>query len=548
MDRLDPRRLALAIAGLALVIWVLGFAARGLFSGDSGIKLAQAHALWDSGFTSRSLPYDRDLDPDERYHPYEADPRRPVFLRKVDGERQGIYSVSFTAVAAPLVGVLGTAGMMLLGLAGGLAILLGVDLLLGRMGASAPARVAAAIATVGLTPVLLYAAQFAEHTPAVGLAVIALALVHPGDGRARIRPIVAGALVAAAATMRAECYLAVATVGVALTVRPGAELRTRAREGALYIAGALAVLVPYWGINLIASGTWDPVVTMQQAAPKRWANALKLLLGELRPAPSGWWLAILVAAAATAAAPPRRSIALGARIAVGVALVWLAWTVRAQTGRTYMGLFSVTPIAAYGLVASVWQPRWRPVWIFAVVTTLAIVVLNKSNDAGGLQLGARLLLPALPALIALAAAQIDADVRGVRAALAVPAVVAPGLLVALTALMMWRGVPPAYKIARDGAVAASAAATSPGDVVVTRVWFESQVLAPVLLRGKRIYQTPPRTDLRGILERLAARGVTHVTVIHKDPVALTLTTGHAVRTERSYKAKYQFHDLVIEPR
>src|SRR5688500_16393478 len=121
------RRLVLAAAALALAIWVLFFATRGLLSGDSGVKLAQAHALWDTSFTSRALPYDHELDPQERFFPYGE------FVRKVEGERQGIYSLTFTALAAPLIGLFGLAGTMMLGLAGGIAILLGVDLLLGRM-------------------------------------------------------------------------------------------------------------------------------------------------------------------------------------------------------------------------------------------------------------------------------------------------------------------------------------------------------------------------------------------------------------------------------
>ena len=531
---MDRRRLALGIAALALAVWVLGFATRGLLSGDSGVKLAQAHSLWESGFSTRALVYDHQLDPKERFFPYGD------FVRKVDGRRQGIYSITFTAIAAPLIGILGLTGTLLLGLAGGLAILYGVDLLLGRMGASPPARVAAAVVTVGLTPVLLYSGQFAEHTPAVGLAVLALAFVVPRPDGTGVRPLLAGALVAFGATMRPECYLAVATIGLALSVRPAAPWRLRLREGALYLAGALAVLLAYWGLNLLLSDTWDPSVSFQKAAPDRWKNVVKMLIGEVKGEPVGW-LRILIYSAVLGLVIPARLGAL-ARIVAGLVLVWLAWEIsRRATGRTLMGMFSVTPIAAYGLVASARDPRWRQAWLYAVLTTVGIVALNKSNDAGGLQLGARLVLPALPALIALAAAAIDDDVRARRW---LP-LVAPAALLALTVMMFTRALPPAYKIAANGERAAAVAAAAPGRVVVTRVWWESQVVTPALLDGKQIYLTG--RDLRPILTALAAGGVTEALVIDKHPIELTLP-GATVHTVRSHHAWLRFHEVVITPR
>jgi hypothetical protein len=51
--RFSTRGLIIAGTALVLAVWVLGFAPRGLFSGDSGVKLAQAYALWENGFSSR---------------------------------------------------------------------------------------------------------------------------------------------------------------------------------------------------------------------------------------------------------------------------------------------------------------------------------------------------------------------------------------------------------------------------------------------------------------------------------------------------------------
>jgi hypothetical protein len=226
--------------------------------------------------------------------------------------------------------------------------------------------------------------------------------------------------------------------------------------------------------------------------------------------------------------------------------LWLAWRVRVEMkGRTLIGLFSVTPIALYGLLASPWQPRWRQVWIFALLTTVAIIGLNRSNDAGGLQLGARLLLPALPALIARAAASLDADVGARRwiGLRLVPLFAPPALLVG-TIFLIARGIPPAYQIAANGERAADAVAAAPGRAVVTRVWWESQVLTPVLFADKEIYLVG--RDLTPVLEALAARGDTEVVVINKGPIELPLAHGRIARTRQVWKAWMEIHDVVIE--
>lgn len=532
LRRAGARRVALAIAALTLSVWVLGFATRGLFSGDSGVKLAQAHGLWHTGYQSRALPHDTEVDPKGKYFPYGE------FKRKVDHRWQGVYSLTYTAITAPLVGVLGMTGSLVFALAGGILILVGVDRVLGHMGARDPARAAAAIVTVGLTPLLFYSAQLAEHTPSVGLTMLALSFVIQPNPR----PLLAGALVGFAATMRPECYLAVATVGIALSIRPDADLKTRVREGALYIAGALAILLPYWGLNLLLSHTWDPMVTFQKAAPDRLANVRRMLVGDLKGSAGPWPAAL--ALAGVAALVPRKPWIL--RLVAGAALVWMAWSLHAHaTGRTLMGTFSLTPLAAYGLAATAWNPRWRAVWVYAVLTAAAIIVLNKSNDAGGLQLGARLVLPALPALIALAAAATDDDAKAKRPA----NLVAPAILAIFSVVMLVRGFPAAYRIASQTEAAAELAEDAPGDVVITVVWWHSQVLTPALFEGKALYLIN-RKQLPDLLDRLAAHGHDEVLFIDHGDVTLTLPSGKRARTKQTWttpfgRSRFELHDVVI---
>jgi hypothetical protein len=285
-------------------------------------------------------------------------------------------------------------------------------------------------------------------------------------------------------------------------------------------------------------------VTFQKSAPDRWANVKLMLIGETKPAAPIVWLPVLLAAAAVAAVPPR--FAWIARIALGVALLVLTyWLYDHATGRTLKGMFALTPIAAYGLLASAWNPRWRPLWIFAVATTISIVALNRSNDAGGLQLGARLVLPALPALLILASAAIEDDARARGRRLA--ALVAPAALLVLTAVMFQRAFPAAYDIARKGELAATAAAAAPGRVVIARRWWESQIATPVLLDGKQILFTPAR-DLRPLFESLHAAGVTSAVLFAKGPVHILLSDGALVRdASEPVKAWLEVHDIVIDP-
>jgi hypothetical protein len=61
-------------------------------------------------------------------------------------------------------------------------------------------------------------------------------------------------------------------------------------------------------------------------------------------------------------------------------------------------------------------------------------------------------------------------------------------------------------IARGAAVATEHARAAKGDVVVTRRWWETQVLSPVILDGKRIFNI--HGDPTPLLVRLRDRGVT----------------------------------------
>jgi hypothetical protein len=569
------------IAGLALALWVTALAPRGFFSGDSGVKLVQAHGLWASGFGSRALPYDHEVDPEERWFPYQ----RQDFTRVVDGERQGTYSIVFCGFVAVLVAIFGLAALPIPALLGAWLMLWGMARAGARSGLRPGLTLAATAFAALATPVLFYASQLAEHTLAAGLAIAAYALIAPvkrEPGAAdpavdtiQIWPAAAGVLAALAATMRPEGYCMIAALGLSLVSLPGLAMRVRVRHGLAFLAGCVPVLAGYWLLNLATAGTWDPLVGANTGARKAASSFFTMVFfwGELpRTARSLSWLALAAlpavvglvgglvgrraaggAAASGTLAGTRAGRHVRRLVVVHAAcgLVIAVMALRAQglaTGRVLTGLFCVTPLLAYGLLAGPWQPRARAPWLVAVLFLAQLAVLPSGGNAGGLQLGARLLMPALPFLCLLAAMVVEDDLlRLDRAWLRALACVAPLALVVVSVLGMARGLPQATTIARLGEETARNAAAVPADVIIARRGWESQLAASVLLSGKTLYEAPG--DLRPLLEALYARGERAVAVIDRKPVALRLSGGRVARTAGATPGWLHFQHVVIdEPR
>jgi len=508
----SPHKALLAL-GLAIAIWVVAVAPRGLYSGDSGVKLAQTYALWSSGFTTRALPAHPELDPAGDFMAYGE------FKRRVDGEWQGIYSLSFTALSAPMLGAFGMAGLPILPLLGTLLVLAGTFALARRIGCAPWWAVAISAVTVFATPVLLYSSQLTEHTLATGLVTWALALVVPDRETASPRrDLVAGVLVGFAATVRPECYLAIAAIGIASIVPPWTSRSVAIQRGALYAAGALAMLVPYWLLNLRLSGTWDPLVTFQEGAAASWTTLGLFLVGATRAPVTGIYIAFalcLVSGALPASWLRRLHVQLATTLLLAV-VVGLSIMVALKSWHGTTGLFHVTPLAIVGLWAGGRSSAARRLWIGTALLLVAVLVLNRSNDAGGLQLGSRILMPVLPALLCLGGAHLQA-LRAERPTLALryAHLIAIAGLAVLTAIAMARGMPESHSIVRNNDGAVEVATRAGPRVVVTTVWWQSQVLAPVLLDGKVLLLARDAAQLQRLIEQLRERGVSDFLLIEQ---------------------------------
>jgi hypothetical protein len=181
----------------------------------------------------------------------------------------------------------------------------------------------------------------------------------------------------------------------------------------------------------------------------------------------------------------------------------------------------------------------------AVLFLLQLSLLPSGGNAGGLQLGARLLMPVLPFLCLLAVMVVEDDLsRLARGWQRVVALVAPIALAVVSVLGMAQGLPLATAIAAQGEETARNAAAVPADVIIARRGWESQLAAPVLLGGKTLYEVSG--DLRPLVERLYARGVRSFAVIDPRPVALRLAGGRTARTVGVTPGWLTFQHVVID--
>ncbi len=527
-----------------LVVWVYGFSPRAS-SGDPGVKLAQAESLWKSGFQSRGLLRDEKTDPQGSYTPYGL-----PFVRVVDGEIQGIYSVVFTALAAPPVGLLGMAGAPVVPLLGSLLLAFGLGLLLRRLGAHPAWTFATCAIALLATPILLYSSELFEHTLAAGLVAMALAVTLPGEESRRPRPFLAGLLVGAAGAVRPEAYCAVAALGIAVALAPAATRRERLLACIRYLAGALAVLVPYWLLNLATASAWDPAVATNVGRSATMEGARTILITRIKDG-SWLWFLCLPAVALAALVPPRlvRGRArLAAFIVAGLGLAVLGYLAQEHsTDRTTTGLLAVTPLACWGLATGPFEARTRLLWIFVLLYGPLVVLLDRSGTAGGFQVGARYMIPIIPVLLVLVANRVRHEMatgnRLVQAMVALPA----ALLLALTIRGFFgsRALPKYLGILDKGAAVEDVVRELHGQIVVTRRLWESRVLAPLTLEGVDIYTC--QGELGSVLtERLAARGTTRFIYVSNRAVDIPLADGRHARTAQQHTGWMPLQEVSIQ--
>ncbi|MEX2293203.1 MAG: hypothetical protein WD691_05395 [Acidimicrobiales bacterium] len=263
--RAHLRRPVVAAAALLAVYVVLALMMdpRGYLGTDTGAKVATLEAMARSGSLSPDVGYwAEEWDPAGAVHPlYQS-------KRTQDGSWVAVTTLPLLEVAAPLYRLAGYRGALLLPMLGALGCSFAARALARRLGHPDGWS---SFWVVGLTsPIALYALDFWEHSVGVALMLASVALLMDGvtGRRGCWRPLAAGALLGAAASLRSEAIVyALVAVGVASLVtlvrdrRPGVAVVS----GVASLVGFLPVWVMNRGLELAVGGASRGVRAVQAA-------------------------------------------------------------------------------------------------------------------------------------------------------------------------------------------------------------------------------------------------------------------------------------------
>jgi len=404
----------LAVAALQFYLIVFALPSQTFYSGDCGIKLAQAQSFVMQHWRSPALVYPGEsIDPGHQFVETGG-----LIVRK--GRVWGSHSVVFAFLSSIPYAWLGFKGLYVVPAISLLGAVFLLWLLARTIYGDWRALFAAALLAF-CTPLLFYGVEFWEHTLAVFIAMAALLLLPLGLEAAKPawRFAAASALLAAAFAVRPETAVLVAAVGLGMTatVRPA---RDFVRSLGFFALGVLSILAPLvlanqrlfgdpWGTLLglhIRAGHPDPrmVVIGKLLMPLTFANLLELggaALGALLV----WWLATME----TKLERGRLTVALSL-LATGVVAA-----IAAVEGHRLLALWrkpeeltsltaSFPVVWALPMVATAWCCDAKAVGktsvrFLAVTATVYLVgVLVTSPTWSGAQWGPRLLLLAMPLL------------------------------------------------------------------------------------------------------------------------------------------------------
>jgi hypothetical protein len=398
-----------AVTAGAAVLVLAGFSGsrhRVFWSPDSGLRFVQVEALIRQGYRRVSIPYPgAHLDPEARYLPFGG-----WFLSRREGALYIVYPPYFPALASIPYQVLGFPGLLVLPLAGVVAVLWTTTR---SVGASGSPWTALAVLAVLSTPLAVYGLLFWDHAPAVGLSAGAVALLQPAglEGRSALA-FLAGMLAGLGFWLRTEMYLF--TLALILATWRVLGRRVAARLSVWALVPALAV----WALNLHLFG--HPLGLKGEAAVgarlSEAHSALRTVTSWTRRRILAAYDLLISTEQPQDGEQPARvpaSLAVSGTVAAGGAL--LVWGVRTQdptrvlagavvavfgplwaavTGQHLMGLLPTTPLlAALPLAVRSPLPEVRLPLLVGALYTAAVLA---TASVGGLQWGPRYLLPAVP--------------------------------------------------------------------------------------------------------------------------------------------------------
>ncbi len=491
-----PKELAvLTLIAAAGIGWLAAsLPAQAFFSGDSGLKLIAAMNAIDHP----ARPFEVDLPKIAgRSVPY-VDPMVAVH----DGHGHVLQSPLFPVMSAPLIAALGVRGAYVLPAIAFIALLPVLNAMR-RYAAPESSFLALAWIAVAANPLLFYSLEFWEHSPAVTLLAGSSASAMLGYRSRGARWIVAsGALGGVSVLLRPEAVWYVAGLGLVIG----------RRQWIAFGCGVAAILIPFAAANFLHAGTLLGPHASANLAPlesdffdARWQR----LDDWLRP----YSLVAAVGFLLVAAAWISRifNVDLRTRQTIGLLGVAAISVAAAQRLLPRESLWQAFPLSLLALVpTAALTPLARHMYIIVSVTAVGIV-LTATHD-GGAQWGARFLLVTAPPLIVLASrGATDAAGAGrgrsIRVVLVVLTLFA-GLATSRAAYRELRGAKREY--AR--VVSATASLTSPGDVILTNVWWFDQITAS--LHGSRVFlYAADRASVMEALAELTRARIHHVALV-----------------------------------
>jgi hypothetical protein len=367
---------ALAVLAALYMLVIAAGNSRAWSGSDAGGKVATVKHMADDRLSRPDVGYWAERwDPDGANHPL-------IYTRHVGGRWLQVTSLPFVYLGVPLYDAGGTAGLLLLPLAGSLIAAYGGRRLALALGARSGWGAFWLVGTA--TPMLFYAGDFWEHSAAVGLALLALALALDGGTP---RALAAGLLGGVAIVLRTEMVLYAVALGVGLVLlrdERRAWLRKPARL-VLLVMGTSGVLVAnavaeraLLGAGLRDARAAENMAAAGQGLGQRLSDGLLTALGLLADDTGRTFVAgglLLVALLIAAGGAVQRGRAARAW-RVGVAGAIALYLVRAIQGLGFVpGCIPAAPVSAAGLTGAQ-RGRQRAVACAALVALPAVWLLS----------------------------------------------------------------------------------------------------------------------------------------------------------------------------
>jgi hypothetical protein len=541
----------MASAALIVVCWLF-LPHDAFFSGESGVKLIQVENLIAKRYSDITLEYrGMDIDPRSEVSPFRLEPN--LFIK--DGKNYSVFPVLFPFLSSFFYSAAGWNGLYVLPMLSAMGILILVYVIARRFMTLSYA-VACMLAAVFATPLVFYALTFWEHTIAVFLVMLSIALFLRGG-----KTVAAGIVGGTAVWFRSETVILFASMLLC-----GLLFMKRRRAVTLYSAASFAPLPVLLVFNKMAYGEWFGHVTRNikasasgnlgvvigEKTANLWRSLVGLNMPQRLPQESAGWgnslalvrsntvLEIACFAAiiflALCALGTRRQMEnarrnmQGGRRTFGMKAVFIASCVLICADAAYIGsffldrsplitilasggVFSFSPFLAAAFLVPLAQfrdaeERGVANWLVGSSTLFIVVASILAPNDGGLRYGARYLLPAMPILavasfIALGAVSKHRFGRAFKYAFI--------LMVVCSLAIEARG----YELLRLKKTInrrfTQALLENPGDRVVMETWWMIFDSAPVAL-SKKVHILRDTRALAGIIARSRRAGERYLTL------------------------------------